>query len=137
MPDEIEVPEDTEGKVDKPVINAPKVFSQDEVDRFIKERVSREKTAKAKVQEEFDTYKTVTEEEVSFYKGILDKQIEIQLKEAPDSVKNLVKKLSMKEQLEWLADESNAVMLKKTTPTLPPLRGKEDPKEKHKNMKLF
>jgi hypothetical protein len=137
MPDEIEVevPETVEESVEKSAPKISKMFSQDEVNGFIKERVAREKASKKKVEDEFEIYKKDIDEELSFYKGIIQKQVDKLEEEAPESVKKLLEKLSLIDRYEYLMDETNAVILKKVVPTLPKPRGELKAEERFKDIK--
>lgn len=115
MTDEIENevvanPEDVDGTVEtQESKNSPKAFTQEQVNKMVQERVKREKLAAKKLSEDFESEKGQYLEQISKYEDILSKTVEKQLADYPDYVKSLVSKLSLLDQVEWLADEKNKI----------------------------
>lgn len=109
-----------------------KLLSQAEVNKLLaKER----RDAKAKLeaaQEEFNSGKSNYEATIEKYEALLKKGVEDQLKAVPAPVKALLEKLSLEEQMEWLANPDNLVVEKKKIPLTP-----EEEKGKEKGEQLI
>ena len=96
-----------------------KKFTQEEMDRAIKNRVAREKSVTAKLREEFESYKASTDEAIEKYEESVKSQVETLSEDIPEAMKILLGKLPYAEQLAWLTDPENKLDTKKTSPITP------------------
>lgn len=120
---------DLEPKLEEPTgtgqEKTEKTFSQEEVQKLIQERVRREKSSFDKEKGEFSQREADYLDQIKKYEDTLQKMISSQMESLPESVKKLLSKLSVFEQLEWLSDSSNLIQ-KKNIPSTP----KENPDNK-------
>jgi len=114
MPNDVDT---TEESSTAEVVKTDKKYSDEEVQRIVKERISREKEASKKIKEEFDSYKSASEEDLTFMRGILEKDIAAQLETLPAAIRELVTQLPLKGQVDWLA--KNPVIEKHEVPSTP------------------
>ena len=112
-----------------------KTFNQEEVNALVANRVKRERESANKQKQEFETLETEYKEQLGKYEEVLKKMVDVQAKDLPENYKKLLSKLSVLEQLEFLADEENKVS-KKTIPSTPK-QTEEDSKPKRKNFGTF
>jgi phage terminase Nu1 subunit (DNA packaging protein) len=119
MPNDVDT---TEESSTAEVVKTDKKYSDEEVQRIVKERISREKEASKKIKEEFDSYKSASEEDLTFMRGILEKDIAAQLETLPQAIRDLVTQLPLKGQVDWLA--KNPVIEKHEVPGTPPAKVK-------------
>lgn len=118
--------QDEGGTVDTPETGkGPKTFTQEQVNQVVESRLRREREAYQRKLDEAIGFKTLAEENAKIleeHARVLDELIldiiAERTKDMPDSYRNLLSKLSVKEQLEFLADPANQVS-KKKVPTTP------------------
>jgi exonuclease VII large subunit len=86
--------------------DAPKTFTQEQLEAVLKERLEREKTSSGHAQKQLqDTIKGLEESNQKYHERIT-KSLEKQLEALPESVRALVQKLDPLDQLEWLETNS-------------------------------
>ena len=103
---EQEVETTTEGKGETP---AEKMFSQKEVDQIVQTRLAKEKLTLKRERETFDAEKAGITSSLELYESKLKELIAPQLETIPDEYKELVEKLPLLEQVEWLNKKSKSV----------------------------
>lgn len=134
MSEELENAELEENEGAEPEINTEKKFSQAEVNKIVKERLAKEQRKLKDLEDSFTGYKESTESELTKYKETFEKELAKRKKELPESIKTLLEKLDPIEQMEWLSNSENLVMIapKKKIPTTPvgDDNGKEPTKDK-------
>jgi hypothetical protein len=112
--------QDPEGNNGNPPENVgAKTFTQADIDRVVKERLDREKSAsKAKLDAltaELETYKvSATKYEESITKMIADAS-----RDLPEPLKALFDKLSVEDKLEWLEQNAKSLPTKKSVKPVP------------------
>lgn len=131
MTDEIKT-ELTDAKTTDEVVKTAKTYTEDEVQKLIRERVDREKIASKKALEDATGAKTSLEETLSKYEGILTKQIESKASALPEELKVLFDKLSLAEKIEYLEKYPEKEETKDTTPfpKTPQSNGGDKPTQK-------
>lgn len=116
-----------------------KSYTAEEMSKAIareKASVKAKEEAKYKaLSTELESYKEESELELKEYRDIMQSQINELMKEAPDSVKELLGELSLIKQWKWLQDSKNAVMLKKAAPLRPATQGTLAPEERFKDIR--
>lgn len=100
------------------VVKTDKKYSEAEVQKMIQERIKREKENSRKQNEDFTQRETEYKTTIENYETYLNKLLETQKGDLPESVIKLLEKLSVMEQLEWLADEANHIE-KRNIPSTP------------------
>lgn len=108
---------------------SPKTYSEDAVQKLIRERVAREKASSKQIRDELDLYRTSTEAELAQYKTLLEKGIEERINLQPDSIKMLLEKLTVVEKIEWLSKPENQPITKRTIPETPEGKDKSSKQE--------
>jgi hypothetical protein len=96
-----------------------KTFTQAELDEIVESRLARERSSQGRKLDNVESALKAAEKRIEHYEKILSKQVESQTKDLPDSVKKLLAKLSVQEQLEWLADPSNSITQRSSSPKTP------------------
>jgi len=98
-----------------------KTFTQEELDRQIKERLGRQKSSFDKEKETWDTEKTTYQTDLQFYEEQLGKVIDAQTSDWDAVTRDLFNSLSVKERMEKLADEKFVAQVrrKNTIPETP------------------
>lgn len=81
-----------------------KVYSEMELQKIIKERIAREKSASRQALDDATNAKTSLEETLSKYEALLTKQVEAKAGDIPEKYKKLFDKLTLAEKLDFLAD---------------------------------
>jgi hypothetical protein len=117
------------------VVKTDKVFSQDQVNKLVQERIQREKVASKKVQEEIVAERDSLKSAVESYEKFISKFVEDMKKDIPENYKPLFTKLSLIEQYEFLTDPKNKVAEKKQIPATPnPVEHKENIEKKFRRL---
>ena len=106
-----------------------KLFTQAELDETIKTRLAREKSGSGRTSDAQDALLKTANDQIDQYEKVLKKQVEAQLTNVPDSVKKILGKLTISEQLDWLADPENSINKRTQTPKTPIERRGTDSKE--------
>ncbi len=122
MQEELENTEQLEETSEAESVKTEKKFSEKDVQRLITERVSREKASSKRLQEEFESKESEYKTQLESYESVLKKMLEAQVNDLPESVKKLLGKLTVLEQLEWLSDENNHIE-KRAIPSTPKEKG--------------
>lgn len=108
-----------------------RTFTQDDVDELIKTRLAREKSTGDRKYTSLETELKTATETIERYEEILIKQVDSQTAEIPDSVKKILGKLPVAEQLDWLADPENSINKRTSMPKTPiPRDGQKASEEK-------
>lgn len=125
-----ELTKDTE-TTDEVVKTAIKTYTEEEVQKLIRERVDREKTASKKLVDDATSAKTSLEETLSKYEALLTKQVEAKAGSIPEAYKKLFDKLTLAEKLDFLADMPDDQEETKTQfPKTPTSNGESKPTQK-------
>jgi hypothetical protein len=98
--------------------NQEKVFKQADLDRIVKERVDREKSAYKTLKDSYDTSVNDYKSQIESYENVIKGFVESAKKDLPENYKSLLEKLPILEQYEFLSKEENQVS-KKTIPMTP------------------
>ena len=115
--------------------NSGSIFTQEDVDRIVRDRVAREKINTAKAKEDFKAYKDSTDETLLKYEENVAKQVEVLSADLPDTIKNILGRLSVYEQLNWLTDPENKQETKKVTSPKTPTPVDQKPVIKHSKVR--
>jgi hypothetical protein len=108
---------ETDSTVESPVKNdTEKLFSQEDLNKLVSERVKREQANSRKDKEDFDNKLKSLSETLSGYEEALNKLLEEVENELDPSVKKLLDKLSPLERLEWLGERKGDKGGKKPIP---------------------
>ena len=103
------------------VVKPEKKYTDEDVQRMVRERIAREKDASKKALEDATNAKTSLEQTLAKYEEILAKQVEAKAGSLPEVYKKLFDKLSLTEKIEFLAELSEDKQETKTqfpkTPT--------------------
>lgn len=117
---------------DEVVKTENKAFSQQEVNRIVQNRLKKVKT-------DYETQIEQYEEQVSKYEDVLNNLINSQLANQTESVKKLLAKLPILDQLDWLnenlAEENKQA--KRTIPTTPKAEQVKEDKTPKKVSRIF
>lgn len=101
-----------------------KQFSQDEVNKLLAKERREHKAKLDTLQSEYDTYKADKEAKEAELTEKNKAKVEALKKDLPEQVVKLLDKLSIQEQLEYLEDPENKIVIeKKTIPETP--KGRE------------
>jgi hypothetical protein len=103
-------------------------FVQADIDRIVKERLSREHAIAKKVSDEANAQIVSLNQAIESYEKTLNELLEPQMADIPDAYKALLNKLSPLEKLEWLSKNPNEKMVKKLVPITPKSTGEEKPR---------
>jgi uncharacterized protein (UPF0216 family) len=134
--DELEVETTEENPTVTEQDKTEKRFSQEELNKLVTQRVKREKDTARKLKEDFETQLSEQAALVTEYETVLKKMIESQSKDLPENYKKLLSKLTVLEQLEFLADETNKVS-KKVIPSTPRIDEDKVEQPKKKTVKFM
>lgn len=108
---------ETPSTVASPVTNdTEKLFSQEDLNKLVSERVKREQANSRKDKEDYDIKLKSLSETLSGYEEALNKLLEEVENELDPSVKKLLDKLSPLERLEWLGERKGDKGAKKPIP---------------------
>ena len=111
-----DIPE-TDSTVESPVKNdTEKLFTQEDLNKLVSERIKREQANSRKDKEDFDNKLKSLSETLSGYEEALNKLLEEVENELDPSVKKLLDKLSPLEKLEWLGERKGEKTVKKPIP---------------------
>ena len=106
-----------------------KLFTQAELDNVVKTRLAREKSGSGRTSDAQTALLKTANDQIDQYEKVLKKQVEAQLTSVPDSVKKILGKLTISEQLDWLADPENSINKRTQTPKTPQKARGTDSKE--------
>lgn len=96
-----------------------KLFTQAELDVVVKTRLARAKVGSGITSKAYDAQLKTANDQIDQYEKVLKKQVDAQLTNVPDSVKKILGKLTISEQLDWLADPENSINKRISTPKTP------------------
>lgn len=103
----------------QPAVSGEKLFKQAELDTIIKQRLREQKTshetALMAMKGELDTANQLN----TRYADIIKKSVEKQIEKLPEAVKELVNKLDVSDQLEWLDKHAGDYLQKQGVPPVP------------------
>lgn len=129
--DESENVEETTGEnPGKKTSETQKTFTQDELNKVVRDRVAREKKDAAKLTESWETERTELTATIASYEGIVKDIVKSKYELIPAEYQALVDKLPLLEQYEFLIAEGKKVSDKKPIPKTPLPIGEEDKNKK-------
>ena len=141
MTDEIKTPELTSEDTSTPEVVKTAKYSDEEVQKIVKDRVAREKDASTKLAKQLEEEKTSLQTLIESYESILQEVINQKMGDVPDEYKELLSKLGIMEQLEFINKSEKKLTAKKIIPSTPlPSKtdGKEiSPSEATKKLRIF
>jgi hypothetical protein len=133
----VESEEEVDPTVETPVEKKEeKLFNQKEVDNLIQTRVKREKDSVTTLQKNWEAEKTSYEDKINKYDESLNKILEVQKENLnlDPSLKELLEKLSVFDQLEYLAKLKPKT---KDIPSTPAFQDKTNDSQSKKKLNNF
>jgi len=119
----------------------PKLFSEEEVSEIVQNRLARKKLDVDAVKSDYENQVKEQEAVIQSYEGILKEIINSKLADIPTEYKELVGKLSLSEQWEFINKQDKSLAPKKIVPSTPIPNKAEGQEivasEKTKNLKIF
>ena len=113
------VEEKTEDKDTVETGKTPKSYTEDEVNDIVKTRLARKKLDVDAVKGDYESQVKEQEGVITAYEGILKEIIASKLVDVPEQYKELVGKLSVAEQWEFISKEDKTLAPKKVVPSTP------------------
>jgi hypothetical protein len=118
-------------------VKTGKVFSEEEVQKLIRERVQREKDVNKRLVEDATSEKATLESTIVKYESILSKQIEAKASALPEEFKVLFDKLTLAEKIEYLEKYPEKETKESTPfPKTPVPNGAGDIKKSKQNFRI-
>lgn len=116
-----------------------KTFLQADVDRVVKNRLSIEKKKNKKAVDDNIAESELLNSTITGYEGIIKEIIEAKKIEMPDEYLELINKLSLSEQYEFLINKDKVLQEKKKIPKTPVSKDKDDKtkSETFKKVRVF
>lgn len=115
--------QDTENE-NKPAVK--EVDVQAKIDSAVQARLAREKAQTKLLQEQWDAERQALVEENELLKKEFQAKLDQELSEIPTSFRSLVSKLSVAEQISWLAEQKKEQALKPKPSPIPNFGHKEN-----------
>lgn len=96
-----------------------KTFTQGELDKIVKDRLSREKDSSKKLLDTAGEERTALEDTIKNFEGIIKQIVDEKKKEIPSNYLALFEKLTLSEQYEFLITQEKTLVDKKKIPLTP------------------
>jgi hypothetical protein len=126
-----ETEQEAEKNTTAEVVKTDKTYSEEQVQKLVQDRLTREKAVSKRQAEEFTVKESEYKAQLESYEKVMKGFIEEKVKEQSEPVKKLLAKLSLIEQWEFLSDPQNKID-KKQLPSTPKSSGEEESKPRKK-----